>query len=154
MSEYEHDEATEAKDDPAGLRKRAEKALKQATEAEARAEAAERRALFAEAGIPSEGAGKYFRKGYDGDMTLEAIKAEAEAAGLLGTGGNTEAEEAEVPAEEIAAHDAIRRSQAGGSAPDSSPEAALRARMEAVADGPGASEQIAAMLREAGLPVN
>jgi hypothetical protein len=154
MSEYdEHDDDVEA-GDPAGLRKRAEKALKRATEAEARAAAAERELMFANAGIPADGAGKYFRKGYDGELTLEAIKAEAESAGLFTAKASAEAEEPEVPAEELAALDAMRRTQAGGIPPDSGdPAQALRARMEAVADGPGASEAIAAMLREAGLPV-
>ncbi len=39
--------------------------------------------LFREAGVTQEGAGKYFRKAYDGEETVEAIKAEAEAAGIL-----------------------------------------------------------------------
>ncbi|RMH67984.1 MAG: hypothetical protein D6683_17410 [Actinomyces sp.] len=72
--------------DPAGLRKRAEEALKAAREAEARAAEAERRAAFAEAGIPTEGVGALFRKAYDGEASVEAIREAAAAYGILGAG--------------------------------------------------------------------
>lgn len=70
--------------DPAGLRKRAEEALRAAKEAEARAMEAERRAAFAEAGIPADGVGALFRKAYDGEASVEAIKEAAAAYGILG----------------------------------------------------------------------
>lgn len=141
MSENEHDDSPAEVDDPAGLRKRADKALKAAAEAEARAAEAERRALFAEAGIPSEGAGKYFRKGYEGELTIDAIKAEAEAAGLFKAAVAAE-EEPGVPAEEIAALDAMRRSQTGGRS--GAEPADWRTRME----GATSADEIAAIYEE------
>ena len=63
-----------------------EKQAKQATEAAARAEAAERKLAFAEAGIPlNDPKLSYFIKGYDGDPTPEAIKQAAIDAGFIGT---------------------------------------------------------------------
>lgn len=57
----------------------------EALEAEAqRAKDLERRLAFMEAGInPSDAKAKYFVKGYEGELTAEAIRAEAEAAGLI-----------------------------------------------------------------------
>jgi hypothetical protein len=40
-----------------------------------RAAQLEREAVFLKAGVPSDGVGTYFLKGYDGDMTVEAVKA-------------------------------------------------------------------------------
>ena len=61
-------------------------------EAEARASAAEesasqyqRRDTFRSAGLdPDDARVSYFVKGYEGDLTVEAIRAEAEAAGFVG----------------------------------------------------------------------
>jgi len=45
----------------------------------------ERREAFRDAGINvSDGVGSYFVKGYDGDLSVEAIRAEAERVGLVG----------------------------------------------------------------------
>jgi len=61
-----------------------EKRAKNAEEAEKRAADAERRAAFAEAGIKlSDPKMSYFVKGYDGEMTAEAITAAATDAGFL-----------------------------------------------------------------------
>lgn len=56
-----------------------------ATELEAKVAELERREVFREAGInPSEKMASYFVKGYEGDLTVEAIQAEAAAAGITG----------------------------------------------------------------------
>lgn len=127
------DETEDRNDDPAGLRKRADDALRKLAEAEARAATLERQLLFADAGIPSEGAGKWFRKGYDGELTLEAVKAAADADGLFAAKApavEAEAEEPEVPAEEVAALDVMRKTQAGGQLPNSgTPDEQLKAAM-------------------------
>lgn len=61
-----------------------QKQAKQAAEAEARAEAAERKLAFAEAGIPlTDPKMAYFVKGYDGEFTPEAIKQAATDAGFI-----------------------------------------------------------------------
>ena len=62
-----------------------EKKATKAEEAEARASAAERKLAFAEAGISlTDPKLSYFVKGYDGELTAEAIQAEAAKAGFLG----------------------------------------------------------------------
>lgn len=61
-----------------------EKQAKAATEAQTRAEAAERKLAFAEAGISlSDPKLSYFVKGYEGDLTPDAIKAQAIADGFI-----------------------------------------------------------------------
>lgn len=61
-----------------------EKRAKDADAAEQRAVEAERRAAFAEAGIKlSDPKMSYFVKGYDGEMTADAITAAATEAGFL-----------------------------------------------------------------------
>ena len=63
-------------------RKQAE-AEQRATAAEEKAVALERRIAFAEAGVPlSDPRAKYFVKGYEGELTAEAIQAEAATFGL------------------------------------------------------------------------
>lgn len=57
-------------------------ALKEADEAKAKLAVLERQQAFADAGIPQGGMAEYFRKGYEGDLTSDAIKAAATAAGL------------------------------------------------------------------------
>lgn len=67
--------------------------------AEARAEAAERKLAFVGAGIdPDDARQKYFAQSYAGEMTKDAIRTEAEAAGFL-TPPATSAPEGLTPAE-------------------------------------------------------
>jgi hypothetical protein len=61
-----------------------EERAKRADEAEARAVTAERRLAFLEAGVdPNKPGAAWFIKGYDGDLSVEAVKAEAAKAGFL-----------------------------------------------------------------------
>lgn len=65
-----------------------EEKAKKAGELETRLAEMERRSAFLEAGVsPSDPRAKYFTKGYDGELTTEAIRAEAEAAGLFAPSG-------------------------------------------------------------------
>jgi hypothetical protein len=86
-----------------------------------RATVLERQAAFAKAGVPDDGMGSYFQKGYDGEITVEAIKAAyAEATGKVvdATGSKPHDDYSA----EMAAAD--RMSSASGGAPDLSREAA------------------------------
>lgn len=75
----------EPQNGPRQLREAMRRAQEQATEAAARAEAAERRAVFAEAGLtsltPAQRA--LLDKGYDGPLETDAIRAFAQDAGFL-----------------------------------------------------------------------
>lgn len=79
--------------------------------AEAETSALKREMAFDRAGVPTEGPASYFRKAYDGDVTPEAIRAEAEAAGLLSPAAP------EVPAHEAQEAAAISSAMAGGTPP-------------------------------------
>lgn len=80
-------EAPEGDDNPviAKLRKEA----KEGAAAIRELEALKRDRAFDKAGVPEDGAGKWFRKGYDGDVDVEAIKAAAVADGLIASQGDT-----------------------------------------------------------------
>jgi len=70
---------------------------------------AERERAFFTAGIdPADPKAKYFVKGYDGEITAEAIKAEAAAAGILAPPSPA------VPQETFEAFDRIGQTAAGG----------------------------------------
>lgn len=100
MSEFDPSENTPTEpEEPRGLRKQIEEQAAKAREAEARAAAAERELAFAKAGLPLDDPKMtYFVKGYDGDLSPDAIKAAAESAGFL------TAPAPEVPADELAQH--------------------------------------------------
>jgi hypothetical protein len=80
---------------------------KRADDAELRAAAAERELAFAKAGVPDDARGAIFRRGYDGDLTPDAIKGEYDEA--FGTTATTETE---VPEAEL---ESLRRTAAAGS---------------------------------------
>ena len=68
------------------LENRAKEAEQQAADYASRLESYERRDTFRSAGIdPDDARAKYFVKAYDGEMDPDAIRAEAEAAGFLGS---------------------------------------------------------------------
>lgn len=99
MSEFDPTENPPTEEEPRGLRKQIEEQASKAREAEARAAAAERELAFAKAGLPLDDPKMgYFVKGYEGDLTPEAIKAAAESAGFLSPPAP------EIPAEELAQH--------------------------------------------------
>ena len=89
---------------------------KKADEAEARAAAAERELAFAKAGIPlNDPRSGYFLKGYDGDTSPEAIKAEWDTH-FAQPASTTPA----IPDSEVAAHQRVA-SAAEGAAPSPLP---------------------------------
>lgn len=61
----------------------ADKARKELETLKAQVELERRETFFAKVGIPESGAGALFRKAYDGDASLEAIRSEAEKYGIL-----------------------------------------------------------------------
>ncbi len=79
--------------------------------AEAKTALLERELAFDRAGVPTSGPSSYFRKAYDGDITPEAIRAEAETAGLLTPAA------AQVDPQEVNDLGAISSTMAGGAAP-------------------------------------
>lgn len=68
-------------EDPGKLRERGDKAIEAAAEAEAKVLDLERQLALADAGIPKDGPGAWFRKAYDGDLNTEAIQSAWEAGG-------------------------------------------------------------------------
>lgn len=75
----------------------------------------ERRDVFARAGIPVDDPGaRYFVKGYDGELTPEAIKAAGIEARLLSAEGATP--------QEVAGHQAAQAAAQGGTAPTVGPD--------------------------------
>lgn len=90
----------EAKREAAALREQAEKAA-----------ALERNLAFREAGIdPNDPQQQYFAKGYDGEMTADAVRQAAIAAGFL---------KSDTPGPDVLAeHAAAARASVGGQTPD------------------------------------
>lgn len=103
---------------PAELRKLRKEAAK-AADLEARLAELERRDIFAQAGIPtSDPAAKYFIKGYDGELTPEAIRAAAIEARVMPATTTTPAEQA--------AHEAATNAAAGSIPPNANPDVAAQ----------------------------
>lgn len=102
------------------LRQLREKA-RLADDATAKLATLERKVLFSEAGIDmSSKSAQYFEKGYDGEMTADAIKAEATEVGLFRT-----EQKQQVPQHEMAQHQQMNRTTAGGGDPSTEDYAAL-----------------------------
>jgi hypothetical protein len=78
---------------------------KRAEELEAKLATVERNQIFVEAGIPNEGPGSWFRKGYDGELTVEAVR---QAYGMSGAPA-----QAQATADSLAGHQAARAMSAG-----------------------------------------
>jgi hypothetical protein len=97
-----------------------QEALERAAKAEARAEQLERNAVFAAAGVSSE---SYFYKGYDGEMSVEAVR----AAYMRETGqqGYQEIQQS------LAGHDQARAMAAGAPAAGTTSTAADLAALKA-----------------------
>jgi len=109
-------EPAEAKQQQPGWRKKLERdakagreAVAAAEQAKAEAAAAKRDLLIAKAGIDSDkGPGKLFARAYDGELTLDAIKAAAQEYGVLAPAAPA------VPPAEAAAVQRVQEAQAGG----------------------------------------
>ena len=114
MSESDFEFEDEAQDqaarkDPVRARMRELEQQVKAFEAKAKeAEAATRELAFVKAGVdPDSAAAKYFVKGYDGELTAEAIRAAAEEANLIPS------QKKEVAAEQQAWNRVAQASRAG-----------------------------------------
>jgi hypothetical protein len=114
MSESDFEFEDEAQDqaarkDPVRARMRELEQQVKAFEAKAKeAEAATRELAFVKAGVdPDSAAAKYFVKGYDGELTAEAIRAAAEEASLIPS------QRKEVAAEQQAWNRVAQASRAG-----------------------------------------
>ncbi len=106
-----------SRDDLRALREKA----RSADEATAKLAELERKVLFSEAGIDlSTKSAQYFSKGYEGELTVEAIKAEAQEVGLFQ--GRTKTQ---VPQEEMAMHRQMNSTTAGGGDPSTEDYQAL-----------------------------
>lgn len=140
--EYQDDEPQTDNPNIRNLREKAKEADGLRDEVErmrAQLATAERERAFFNAGIdPADPKAKYFVKGYDGEITAEAIKAEAAAAGILSPA------QPAVPQEHFDAFDRAGQAAAGGAgAPD---ETGVLSELR-----PGMSpEQIAATLTKHG----
>ena len=111
-SNYEFEDEVEdqaTRKDPVRARMRELEQQVKAVEAKAKeAEAAQRELAFVKAGVdPDSAAAKYFVKGYDGELTPEAIRAAAEEANLVSS------EKKEVAVEQQAWNRVAQASRAG-----------------------------------------
>ena len=112
--------------------RRLTKANKELQEKVTAGESASRDLAFLRAGVdPADPKAKYFVKGYDGDLTADAIKAEAAAAGLI-EAADDGAEQ--IPADERKAHERMTAATTGAASPDGT-DAFTQAIAEARAAG-------------------
>jgi hypothetical protein len=126
------------------LRQQAKDREREAKDAVARAEAAERRLSFLEAGIDlSDPKNNYFVKGYEGEISPEAIRAEAEKAGFLAP------PKPEVPAAEMQEHQAAANLSAGAGFVSADKTAEYHAALARA----GSQAEILNVMREYGSPV-
>jgi len=107
--EFEDEAQDQATRNPVRARMRELEDRNKALEAQAKeAEAAKRELAFVKAGVdPDSAAAKWFVKGYDGEITAEAIRAAAEEASLIPS------QKKEVVAEEQAWNRVAQASRAG-----------------------------------------
>jgi hypothetical protein len=107
--EFEDEAQDQATRNPVRARMRELEDRNKALEAQAKeAEAAKRELAFVKAGVnPDSAAAKWFVKGYDGEITAEAIRAAAEEASLIPS------EKKEVVAEQQAWNRVAQASRAG-----------------------------------------
>lgn len=106
-----------------------EKRAKAAEKAAAERDAAMRELVMLKAGInPETPQGKLFVKAYDGEPTLEAVKAAAQEYGVL------DAPTPAIPAEEIAAHQRVATTAAGADVAGEDDPIALIQRAESAAE--------------------
>lgn len=94
-------------DDPAGLRKQLKELREQNAALAQKVSTFERADVFDKAGVPKDGPAKWFRNAYDGELTPEAIKAAAEADGLIPKADPPPPPEPTTPPAESSTHTAI-----------------------------------------------
>ena len=111
-----------------------------------------RQITFARAGISVDDPKmKYFVKGYDGDMEVEAIRAAANEAGFLAPVQAVSSEQKVQQQMSLEAQDRVISASAGAIAEDAS-EAAALARMEA-AMNEGGVDAMLDVVRQYGIPI-
>ncbi|MCP4336375.1 MAG: hypothetical protein GY679_00820 [Mycoplasma sp.] len=134
-------------DDPAGLRQALRDQGKTNADLRAENDALRKDAAFRDAGIPSDGAGKYFRKGYEGDLDSETIRATALADGIVSDTPDPKPEapvKPQVPQDEL---DAIDRMNVSGEDVGNEEGSDLESRIR----GAGSREELQGVVRQAGL---
>lgn len=128
-------------------RKNLERKAKEADAAKAEAQAAKRELALLKAGIDLESpTGKLFAKAYDGEASVDAIKAAATEYGLIGTESAPAAAPAQaapsVSNDELAAHQRIAQTSAGANS------AGQYDARDAVANAQSAEEVLAILQKE------
>lgn len=135
-------------------RRKLEASEKEAAELRAKIADMERREMFRDAGIdPSDPQQRYFVRGYDGEMTIEAIKQAGVEAGYIKT--------TQIPPEEQQGHLAAQAAAAGAQVPGAAPDfgaqlAEMAKKTFAATDDIGRSAhiaEIARMARDAGVRI-
>jgi hypothetical protein len=106
----QNDDESGDQDESANLRQ-LRKAAREGKAAQKRAEELERELAFTKAGIPESTIAGYFRKGYEGDLTADAVKAAAIEAGLIEKPADDGSSES---ADERDAHEKMRDALGGG----------------------------------------
>ena len=96
VNEFDDETMDQGQDPVRAHMRKLEKELKAERAARAEAEAAKRELAFVKAGVPLDNpVAKYFIKGYDGEITPEAIRAAAEEANLVQPSKQAEENKAE-----------------------------------------------------------
>jgi hypothetical protein len=86
IDDYDDEAGDQAKDPVRSRMKKLEKELQEREKQLAEAAQAQRELAFLKAGVPADNPmAKYFVKGYEGDITADAIRAAAQEAGLIAT---------------------------------------------------------------------
>jgi hypothetical protein len=104
-------------------------------------ESLKRERAFDQAGVPTDGAGKWFRKGYDGDIEVDAIKQAAIEDGLVAAPSGQEPAEVE---EAFVQSDRIAEAAAGTQTAPT---------VEALMEGAKNMDEIEAIANNAGISV-
>ena len=146
---YQEDEVVETRNPARELQRKMEKELKEskaqlklANDAKSEGESAKRELAFLKAGIDtSTGTGKLLAKSYEGELTVEAIKAQAEEYGLIPTSQTSEV------SQEIAAIDRV--SAASSTSTGSLPPSAENEMRNATTP-----EDVMALARKFGIPIS
>lgn len=145
--EYDDIEETESSENPNDI-----KSLRQAANGKKKLEQelleAKRQLAFARAGIdPDDPKMRYFVKGYDGEMTAQAVREAAMEAGFLGAA----VQESSVPRELAAAQDRIVSAAAGAGQSEGSEHAVLAQMEQALHEG--GMDAMLEVARQYGIPI-